>query len=160
MANCLYISCALLYNGDEPSINTYSSILELLPTNLTMSTTIVVVAHGNTRSGSFSNPNIKIITKSEHTLSFDEAKSYLGGKSFPEYQSSSLGDYGMLSDSDCQAIFGKVPGKGPGLVDTGLKIPNRQYAIYALRGEPNVSFAEMGVRAGRMKATFILVACR
>lgn len=123
-------------------------------------TTIVVIAHGNSRAGSFSNPNIKIITKANELLSFDDAKSYLKGTSFPEFKSTSLGDYAMLSDADCEAILGMVPGEGPGLVDTGRKVAIRGYPIYVLRGEPNVSFAEMGVRAGRMKATFILLACR
>ncbi|KIL85160.1 hypothetical protein FAVG1_11589 [Fusarium avenaceum] len=122
--------------------------------------TIVVIAHGNSRAGSFSNPRIKIITKSNEPLTFDEAKSYLRGTSFPEYQSSSLGDYGMLSDSDCLAILGKVPGKGPGLVDTGIRVAIRNYPVYVLRGESTISFAEMGVLAGRMNATFILLACR
>lgn len=122
--------------------------------------TIVVIAHGDSRPGAFSNPHIKIITKSEQPLSFADAKLYLGGTNFPTYASSSLGSYDKLSDADCRAILGKVPGPGPGLVDTGMTVPVRGYPVYVLRGRDDVSFAEMGVLSGRMKANFVLLACR
>ncbi|TKW57719.1 hypothetical protein CTA1_11548 [Colletotrichum tanaceti] len=54
-------------------------------------TTVVVIAHGNSRSGSFSNPNIKIITKANEPLSFDDARSYLGGNQLPRVRLFFLG---------------------------------------------------------------------
>lgn len=118
--------------------------------------TVILVAHGSERSGSFSNPNIVIITKAKKPLSFAEAKEYLGGKAFPEFKSSSLGEFAGLSDGDCLALFGKAVGAGPGLVDTGEKRKGGT-RILALRGV-EWSFAELGVMAKAYKV--ILVACR
>ncbi|BAY29805.1 hypothetical protein NIES2107_16490 [Nostoc carneum NIES-2107] len=122
--------------------------------------TIILVAHGSQRSGSFSNSKVKIITKAGTALSFQEAKDYMNGSAFPEYTSSSLGDFGGLSDTDCTALFGSVPGAGSGYINTGKRKGGDMmgYQIFALRGQ-NVSFAEIGIFAQNYEKV-ILLACR
>lgn len=122
--------------------------------------TIILVAHGNQRSGAFSNPKVKIITKSGQPLTFQEATDYLRGGNAPEFASSSLGDYGRLSDADCTALFGVVPANGPGYIDTGKRRGGDMngYPIYALRGQ-DVPFLDIGLFAAGYDKV-ILVACR
>ncbi|MGB7711453.1 MAG: hypothetical protein WBL95_18280 [Microcoleus sp.] len=122
--------------------------------------TIILVAHGSQRSGSFSNAKVKIITKAGQPLSFDDAKNYLNGGNAPEFSSSSLGDFSGLSDADCRELFGRVPGEGPGYVNTGKHRGDDMngYQIFALRGQES-SFADIGLFAQGYDRV-ILVACR
>jgi hypothetical protein len=122
--------------------------------------TIILVAHGNQKPGSFSNPKVKIITKAGQPLSFIEAKAYLNGGNSPEFASSSLGDFGRLSDVNCIDLFGSVPAAGPGFIDTGKRRGNNiaGYRIFALRGQ-DVTFTDIGLFAQSYQKV-ILVACR
>jgi hypothetical protein len=123
--------------------------------------TVILVAHGSQRSGAFSNPKIKIITKAGQALTFAEAKVYLNGGAAPEFASSSLGDYEPLSDDDCRGLFGVVPGAGPGYVNTGKRRggDTAGYQIFAMRGM-NASFADIATNFAKSYNKVILVACR
>lgn len=123
---------------------------------------IVLVAHGCAQPGAWSNDRIKIITKSGRPLTFDEAVEYIGGKSFPEFASSSLGSFAPLSDDDCRSIFGCVP-VGRGIINTGLRRggsrTGERERVFVLR-EAECTFAELGVFASRNNVRIVLAACR
>jgi hypothetical protein len=125
-----------------------------------MKETIVLLAHGNQRPGSFSNPKIKIITKSGEPLDATDVRSYLSGKSYPEFSSSSLGDFGGVDDEYCLRDLGVVPAVGPGFVDSGKRRSGDMtgYRVFVLRNQ-NASFAEIGVFAQQFEKV-ILLACR
>ena len=121
---------------------------------------MVLVAHGSKQSGAFSNPGIRIITKADQPLIFGEAKKYLDDGQGPEFASSSLGYFKRLTDEECKFLFNKVPGAGPGLVDTGTKIKSSGVPVFVLRGHEKISFAELAVHTGRTAEKCILLACR
>ena len=122
--------------------------------------TIVLLAHGNASSGSFSNPKVKIITGSGQLLSDSEVRAYLGGATAPEFASSSLGSFGPVSDAECSRDLGVIPDAGPGVVDCGKRRGSAMtgYRIFVLRGM-ELSFAEVGLFAQGF-GKVILLACR
>lgn len=101
-------------------------------------------------------------------LYFDQAKAYMeSDKAAPEYASTSFGEFGPLTDGNCTALFGKVPGAGPGFISTGkhkggdLGGPE----IYALRGanpgRGHWTKADLTAWLDQISATScVLLACR
>ncbi len=125
-----------------------------------MPETVVLLAHGNQESGAWSHPKIKIITKAQQPLSAEAVRDYLQGGTAPEFSSCSLGNFGPVSDQECQRDIRVVPGKGPGFVDTGKRRGGDMegYRIFVLRGK-SASFSDFGKWAGNFGKVIIL-ACR
>ena len=97
---------------------------------------IILVAHGEGVPNFSISNKVKTITKANQELGSNEAKDYINSdKSWPEYASTSFGEFGPLSDDDCNSIFGTIP-KGSGIVSTGLRKGKDMAAplVYTLRG--------------------------
>jgi hypothetical protein len=124
---------------------------------------IILVAHGQGGAGTFSIPKVKTITPANEALAFAKAKEYINSsKTWPEYSSTSFGDYGPLSDNDCRDLFGgKIPA-GEGIVSTSLHKGKDVGAplIYALRNRNlNRDALEQYINTNNI-TTLILLACR
>ena len=91
---------------------------------------------------------------------FDDAKKYMDGGTAPAYLSTSFDHFEGLTDKACEALFGKVLGKGD-MQDTALKLGKTMTGpkIFAWRDDKEISFAEMGART-KDYAKIILLACR
>jgi len=106
--------------------------------------TVVLLVHGEPLEGCFSNPKVRVISKSGEPLSGSEVRAYLRGASAPECASSSFGFFGGLSDAECSRDLGVIPGGGPGFVDSGKRSGgvlsgNR---VFVLRGT-GVTFSDI-----------------
>ncbi len=124
---------------------------------------VILVAHGEGGRGTFSIPKVKTITRANTNLSFEEAKDYLHSTTaWPEYSSTSFGEFGPLNDVHCKELFNKVP-TGSGIVSTGLRrggdvggVP-----IYVLRGPTDIYRDDISnfIRAKNI-TSLVLLACR
>ena len=122
---------------------------------------VILVAHGEGVQ-SFSIPKVKTITKARLPLSFKTAKEYMeSSKSWPEYASTSFGEFGDLSDVDCTSLFGKIP-VGNGIVSTGLRRGGDKGGplIYALRGNDITKDDVKDFIAANNITSMVLLACR
>lgn len=124
---------------------------------------IILVAHGEGGQGTFSIPKVKTITPANTDLTFKKAKEYMdSSNTWPEYSSTSYGEFGPLDDQDCRDLFNKVP-TGIGIVPTGLR-RGKDVAgvpIYVLRGANDISRDEISafIEANAI-TSLILLACR
>lgn len=124
---------------------------------------VILVAHGEGDQGTFSIKGVTTITKAGTALSFADAKSYMtSSNAYPEYASTSFGQFGPLSDGDCTSLFGKVPA-GTGIVSTGLRRGGDMAGplIYALRGNADIGADEItAFIAANAITSLVLLACR
>lgn len=124
---------------------------------------IILVAHGEGGQGTFSIPKVKTITPANTDLTFLKAKEYMNSNNaWPEYASTSYGEFGPLDDGDCNQLFNIVPGGG-GIVSTGLRRGGDVGGplIYALRGGANISRDDISdfINANEI-TSMVLLACR
>lgn len=122
---------------------------------------VILVAHGE-GNPSFSIPKVKTITPANTALSFQTAKEYMDSdQAWPEYASTSFGEFSPLSDDDCRALFGKIP-KGDGIVSTGLRRGKDVggVSIFALRVHDINAENIMDFITTNSITSMILLACR
>lgn len=123
---------------------------------------IILVAHGQGGQETFSIPKVKTITPSGENLSFDTAKEYMrSSNAYPEYASTSFGDFGALSAADCLDLFGKNVA-GTGIVNTGTErhANGGNVPIYALRTVDLTSAQLSAYIEDNGITSLILLACR
>lgn len=124
----------------------------------------ILVAHGEGNQGTFSiSSNVKTITKADVNLSFAEAKVYIkSSNAYPEFASTSFGQFGPLSDDDCRALFGVVP-TGAGIVSTKIRRGGDMAGpvVYALRGGADIAGADIkNFMTTNSITSLVLLACR
>lgn len=123
----------------------------------------ILVAHGEGGKGTFSIPKAKTITRANHYLYFNTAIDYMkSSNTWPEYSSTSFGQFGPLSNSNCQDLFNTIPA-GTGIVDTGLRRGGDVGGtpIYALRTSGNVTQSTIDnfIKTNRI-TSLVILACR
>lgn len=124
---------------------------------------VILVAHGEGGQGTFSIPKVKTITPAKTDLTFTKAKEYMDSShTWPEYASTSFGQFEPLSDQDCVDLFGKVI-KGTGIVST-TKHRGGDFGapvIYVLRGGANITSMDISNFISANGVTsLVLLACR
>ncbi len=123
----------------------------------------ILVAHGQGGQGTFSIPKTKTITRANTPLTFKAAREYIDStKTYPEYSSTSFGEFGPLTDEQCNYLFEKVP-TGTGIVSTGIR-RGKDVAgplVYTLRGGVNINRDDISafIKANDI-TSLILLACR
>ena len=123
---------------------------------------VILVAHGEGGKGTFSIPKAKTITPAKTDLTFTKAKEYMDSShTWPEYASTSFGDFEALTDQNCIDLFGKVV-KGNGIVSTGKRRGGDFGGplIYALRGNDiTANDIEHFVNSNAI-TSLVILACR
>ena len=124
---------------------------------------VILVAHGEGGQGTFSINKVKTITPAKTDLTFSKAKEYMDSShSWPEYASTSFGQFEPLSDQDCMGLFGKVI-KGSGIVSTGKRRGGDFGGplIYVLRGSADITDSDIAQFISANGVTsLVLLACR
>lgn len=124
---------------------------------------VILVAHGEGGQGTFSIKKTKTITRANTALTFTKAKEYMdSSKTWPEYASTSFGEFGPLTEAQCRSIFGKTVA-GNGIVSTGLRKGGDMAGIpiYVLKGRDDLSRADLETYITTNSiTTLILLACR
>ncbi|MFZ7114530.1 MAG: hypothetical protein ACO1G9_04040 [Bacteroidota bacterium] len=124
---------------------------------------IILVAHGMGNQGTFSIKNVRTITRSGESLSFQDAITYMKDtKTYPEYASTSFGTFSPLSDDECEELFNGTIPAGVGIVNTGLRRAGHVdgVEIFALRGN-NITDADISTFISQNALTsLILLSCR
>jgi hypothetical protein len=123
---------------------------------------VILVAHGEGGQGTFSIPKVKTITPGKTDLTFVKAKEYMDSShTWPEYASTSFGEFDALDDTDCLALFGKVI-QGTGIVSTGKRRGGDFGGplIYAVRGN-NITQSDItNFIQTNAVTSMVLLACR
>lgn len=128
------------------------------------SNTIILIAHGDQRSGVLAAKNIKAHAQSGLPLSFDAALKFMNGDvTTPIFPSASVGELKGLPDDECKELFKGKVFSTKGLVETTLTVPKGEFMgspIWCLNGEEQkTSITEISMKWKDPK-TVILLSCR